>query len=158
MDTDIQELLRELVPVLGNTGATQQSWLVVVRSCAARQSEAKQRHAAGSNNLFVDVARLLGVHPDFRGTETLVVPEPLQSRVDLNDAVGLIGGKGVAIERGEITCARLKSLSNEAIEDKRVGRAIQGTDAGGGVLAASAGGGEGGFINGGNRSQCCRTG
>src|SRR6476620_7698657 len=49
MDADIQELLRELVPVLGNTGAAQQSRLVIFRSSAARQSETEQWRAAGSN-------------------------------------------------------------------------------------------------------------
>src|SRR5438270_1325629 len=55
MDSDIQELLRELIPVRGDTGAAQQRWLVVFRSRAAWQSETEQRHAAGGNNFLVDV-------------------------------------------------------------------------------------------------------
>src|SRR5438270_13266773 len=124
MDADIQELLRELVPVLGNTGAAQQSRLVIFRSRTARQSEAEQWHAAGSNNLFVDVARFLRVHPNFRGAETLVVPEPLQRRINFQDAVGLIGCESVAIERGEVTCVGLQGLRKKAIENQSVSGSI----------------------------------
>lgn len=40
--------------------------------------------------------------PPVRWTEALVVPEPLESCVYLDDAIGLIGGESVAIERGKI--------------------------------------------------------
>jgi len=70
------------------------------------------------------VARFLRVDPYFRGAETLVVPEPLESRVDFHDPVGLIRGERVAIERGEVSCVRFESLSKEAVKDQGVGRTI----------------------------------
>src|SRR4029077_8775057 len=102
MDADVKELLRELVPVLCNTGATQQSCLIVIRSGATRQGETEERNAAGSNDLLVNVARFLRVEPDFRWAETLVVPEPLERRIDFDDAVRLVGGKSIAVERSEV--------------------------------------------------------
>src|SRR6185312_14686185 len=42
MDAYIQELLRELVPVLGNTGSAQQSRLVIIGPRAARQRKAEK--------------------------------------------------------------------------------------------------------------------
>src|SRR4029077_11158777 len=102
MDADIQELLRKLVPVLCNTGATQQSRLIVVRSGPTGQGEAEKQNAAGSDDLLVNVAGFLRVDPDFRWAETLVVPEPLERRVNLDDSIRLVGGKSVTVERSEV--------------------------------------------------------
>src|SRR5260221_14242972 len=120
MDADIQELLRELVPVLGNTGATQQGRLVVIRSGPARQGETEERNATRSDDLLINVARFLRVDPDLRGAETLVVPEPLEGRVNLDDSIRLVGGKSVAVKRGEVSRVGFQSLREKAIEYKRV--------------------------------------
>src|SRR4029077_3641723 len=116
----VKELLRELVPVLCNTGATQQSWLIVIRSGATRQGETEERNAAGSNDLLVNVARFLRVDPDFRWAETLVVPEPLERRIDFDDAVRLVGGKSIAVERSEVAGTGLQGLGEEAVKHQRV--------------------------------------
>lgn len=97
MDDDVQELLGELVPILGHAGAAHDGGRIAVGTIG--YGEAEEGSAAGGHDLLVDVARFLRVHPDFIGAEALVVPEGLQGGINFYDAVGAVRSEERAVQR-----------------------------------------------------------